>query len=65
MIRTDLIKRIMSEEPDYEAARIARHPIGKLGMPEEVAEAAAWLLSDESSFVTGTALSVDGGYTAR
>jgi len=39
-------------------------PIGRLGRPEDVAEAALWLASDASSFVTGTVLSVDGGATA-
>jgi NAD(P)-dependent dehydrogenase (short-subunit alcohol dehydrogenase family) len=37
------------------------HPIGRVGDPEEVAEAVAWLASDRSSFVTGVALPVDGG----
>jgi NAD(P)-dependent dehydrogenase (short-subunit alcohol dehydrogenase family) len=37
------------------------HPIGRIGMPEEVAEAVAWLASDRASFVTGVALPVDGG----
>lgn len=41
------------------------HPIGRLGLPEEVASAAVFLASDNASFITGVALPVDGGYTAR
>jgi NAD(P)-dependent dehydrogenase (short-subunit alcohol dehydrogenase family) len=39
--------------------------VGQIGRPEEIADAVLWLCSDRSSFVTGTAMPVDGGYVAR
>lgn len=41
------------------------HPIGRLGKPEEIAEAVVWLSSPQASFVTGQTLAVDGGFTAQ
>ena len=41
------------------------HVLGRIGRPEEIAAAAAFLVSDDAAFVTGTDLLVDGGYTAR
>jgi NAD(P)-dependent dehydrogenase (short-subunit alcohol dehydrogenase family) len=48
-----------------EAKLLANVPMGRLGRAEEMAAAALWLASDEASFVTGVALPVDGGFTAR
>ena len=41
------------------------HPVGRLGQPEEIARAVVYLASDESSFMTGADLLIDGGYAAR
>jgi NAD(P)-dependent dehydrogenase (short-subunit alcohol dehydrogenase family) len=41
------------------------HPLERIGQPEEIAAATAWLLSSEASFVSGQSLAVDGGLTAR
>jgi NAD(P)-dependent dehydrogenase (short-subunit alcohol dehydrogenase family) len=55
----------LEEDPDVKAALIAAHPIGRLGLPEEVAELVVWLASTRASFVTGAYYPVDGGYLAR
>jgi NAD(P)-dependent dehydrogenase (short-subunit alcohol dehydrogenase family) len=56
----------MSGTPEKYMAQAGKdHPMGRIGRPEEVARAVLFLASGESSFVTGTALSVDGGLTAQ
>ncbi|MDD1650324.1 MAG: SDR family oxidoreductase, partial [Methylococcaceae bacterium] len=45
-------------------AKLAKYPLGRFGTPEEIAEAVLFLASGESAFVTGTALTIDGGMTA-
>lgn len=50
---------------EYCAESIALHPIGRLADPVEIANAYLWLASDKASFITGTTLMVDGGYTAK
>ncbi len=67
IIDTPMLKRFVEAMPDPEATgqkyAIAQ-PMGRLGTPEECADAALWLCSDEASFITGVALPVDGGFTA-
>jgi NAD(P)-dependent dehydrogenase (short-subunit alcohol dehydrogenase family) len=61
-------KHLRAISDDLEAAKAAAgalHPLGHMGEPEDIAWAVVYLASDESKFVTGTELVVDGGYTAR
>ena len=41
------------------------HPMGRLGEPQEIANAALFFVSDEASFITGACVPIDGGYTAQ
>jgi NAD(P)-dependent dehydrogenase (short-subunit alcohol dehydrogenase family) len=50
---------------DFEQVMMDLTPMGRLGRPEEIAAAVAYLASDDASFVTGSELVVDGGYLAR
>lgn len=61
-IDTPLIAELSEEAKKY---LTGLHPIGRLGKPEEVAKAVLFLASDDASFITGTSLMVDGGYTAE
>lgn len=63
-IETPMLRDILSKAPDpkeAEAELVRKHALGRVGSPEEVAAVALFLASDDSSFVTGAALAVDGG----
>jgi NAD(P)-dependent dehydrogenase (short-subunit alcohol dehydrogenase family) len=61
----DFIQDQGQEVEEGRKALADRHPIGRVGRPEEIAQGILYLASDESSFVTGAELVIDGGYTAR
>jgi NAD(P)-dependent dehydrogenase (short-subunit alcohol dehydrogenase family) len=66
-VETDLTAAVIARAPDPAAVRrerTAAHPMGRLGQPEDIAGMAVYLASDESSWVTGAILPVDGGYLA-
>jgi NAD(P)-dependent dehydrogenase (short-subunit alcohol dehydrogenase family) len=68
VIDTPMPARSLKRQRDPEAARAlwkVRHPMGRIGQPEEVAKAALFLASSDSSFTTGSLLFVDGGWTAH
>ena len=67
LVETELIRELFSVVPDPEAQRrqrIAQIPLGRLGRPEDVAQLALFLASEESSWLTAAALPLDGGLTA-
>ena len=66
VIRTPMTEGMRPEDPDSMFESVSqRTPIGRVGMPPDIAEAVLYLASDAASFVTGTILTVDGGYTAQ
>ncbi len=64
LVNTPLIADMMSENPTLHERLVASHPLGRIAEPEEVADAIVWLATSKSSYVTGVALPVDGGYLA-
>jgi NAD(P)-dependent dehydrogenase (short-subunit alcohol dehydrogenase family) len=64
-VLTGRVVRSYGSPEAAERALIPNHPIGRLGTPAEIAAAALYLASDESAFMTGADLLIDGGYTAR
>jgi NAD(P)-dependent dehydrogenase (short-subunit alcohol dehydrogenase family) len=64
VIHTKMMDRITKEDKEAEKQYIAIEPVGRMGEPEEIAEAVVWLSSDAASFVTGHSMVVDGGFMA-
>jgi NAD(P)-dependent dehydrogenase (short-subunit alcohol dehydrogenase family) len=67
-VRTNLVQEWIDMQPDPGAAEqsvLSVHPLGRIGTPGEIANFVAFLASDEASFITGAALLVDGGLSAR
>lgn len=63
IVETEMVARFGMDE-EGRRRRIAMHPIGRFGQPEDIAGAAVFLAGDESAWITGAAFPVDGGYTA-
>lgn len=63
--RTRMVTEVIEESPELDDELKRLHPIGRIAEPAEIAEAALWLCSRRASFVSGTALSVDGGFVAQ
>jgi NAD(P)-dependent dehydrogenase (short-subunit alcohol dehydrogenase family) len=67
-IWTPMVEHYLATQPDPEAAKAfvaSLHPVGHLGEPNDIAYGVVYLASDESKFVTGAELVIDGGYTAQ
>ena len=62
-VETSMIDRFLTVIP--RAALEGMHPVGRIGQPEEIANAVVWLCSPEASFITGQTLPIDGGFTAQ
>lgn len=65
VIKTPMIDRVTGKDKEVEKQYTEMEPVGRMGNPEEVAEAVVWLCSDPASFVTGIAMPVDGGWIAK
>ena len=59
-----MMQRFTQGTPEGRQRVIAQEPVGRMGTPEEIAEAVVWLCSDATAFVIGHALVIDGGQTA-
>ena len=65
VIKTEMVERVTGKDPEMEAKLAAMAPMERMGNSREVAASIVWLCSDSASFVTGTTMTVDGGFVAR
>jgi NAD(P)-dependent dehydrogenase (short-subunit alcohol dehydrogenase family) len=64
-IHTPMIDRLAASSPDVVNMATAATPVGRMGEPDEIVQAAVWLCSDRASYTTGGAYPVDGGFVAQ
>jgi len=64
-IETEMMEESIGHNQQLRDGLVALHPIGRVGKPQEIANAVVWLLSDKASFLTGHTLLVDGGWVSR
>jgi NAD(P)-dependent dehydrogenase (short-subunit alcohol dehydrogenase family) len=62
-VHTEMLLSVFGNEEITQMGAV--HPLGRIGRPEEIADAVAWLFSDQSSYYTGQSLTLDGGLTAQ
>jgi NAD(P)-dependent dehydrogenase (short-subunit alcohol dehydrogenase family) len=65
VIKTPMVERITGQRAGRAERMVAAEPVGRMGKPEEIAEAVVWLCSEAASFVTGLPMAVDGGIAAQ
>ena len=64
IVETEMVARFSTDE-NARKQRVALHPMGRFGQPQEIASAAVFLASDESGWTTGSVVTIDGGYSAQ
>ena len=65
VVETEMVERVSEDNKQLAESLKSRTPIGRIGDPQEIANAVVWLLSDKASFVLGHTLLVDGGIVSR